>query len=646
MSSETRDTPCPAPSRFWEVAAGDAWQTGERLHVASCPHCRAAEHAIRFAFSRDVKDSEPSQLSGPVPSEVLLAREILRPAASSRCDAEGVEALAQSGTQSFASRVIFNEDRATQNSTLSVARTGVENSGADGFSGAGSHTVVHEADVARARSGFPAKLGDYELIGEIGHGGMGVVFKVRDVALGRLAALKVIINRFAGRDESSLDRFFRSARLWARLVHPSIVPIYHVGQFDGMPYVVSQLIEGQTLASVVNSGNRMAVRDAAKLVSVVADAAHFAHERGVIHRDIKPSNIIMGPDNAPILIDFGLACARGRDDEADVTFSGQVLGTPVYMSPEQASGRQSMIGPASDVYSLGATLYTLLVGRPPHLGESVGETMRLLLDVEPIPPRRLAPTVPRDLETICLKALSKNRNSRYATARALADDLRSFLDGRPIQARTPGPLERSVRWLGRHPAWACVISAAVAVTSLIVYQQAELERARTLLRSRNATTLVRNDEIRRDVRRVVNRVAEAEMRTAVEAGEAQLRDHPSRGDGAHKLAATYARLGDLLVNTDRFSEATWAYEKAVELLRRSLRVEVGNAPSQKDLADVLCNLAEASLVLGKMDHARELYREAVVLRRRLVADHPEVTAYRDQLAQTLNRSNHLPQGHR
>ncbi len=640
MTSETVETPCPAASRFWEVAGGDLWQTVEYLHVASCSRCQAAERAIRSAVGSAVKDSAPAHFVSVATTEPSVAIEVSSSTGSLGWEAEGLELFAKAETGSFAHSLIDVEDRAREGTASSVTGAGLENTVADSVTGVVPGAVVHEADLAQEWAGLSAKLGDYELIDRLGCGGMGIVYRVRDVALGRVVALK-IINRFGRADGLTLDRFFRSARLWARLVHPSIVPIFHVGQVDGMPYVVSQLIEGKPLSTIMNSRDRIGVRDAAQLIAEVADAAHFAHERGVIHRDIKPSNIVIGPDCRPVLIDFGLALSLEQDDEAALSISGEVVGTPSFMSPEQAFGWRDAMGPASDIYSLGATLYTLLVGQPPLRGESVIDTVRLLREVEPIPPRRLAPTVPCDLETICLKALAKDPNRRYSTARELADDLRSFLGGRPIRARTPSALERSARWLRRHPAWICMILVTVAFLSLVVYQQAELQVARRGLRSPYAMGLVPQAENGRDVRRVVNRVAEAELRKAVELGEARLRDQPEGRGGSQTLASTYRRLGDLFVNTDRCTEAKWAYERAVKLLRQNLRIEADNALSQKELADVLCNLGEAKCSLGQTHHARELYREAVVVRRRLVADHTDVSAYRDELAQTLDRLNQL-----
>ena len=218
--------------------------------------------------------------------------------------------------------------------------------------------TVPRGPAASGWTGLPKLLGDYEIIEEVGRGGMGVVFKVHDLALDRVAALK-IIQHFGATSGEAMDRFFSAARLWARLNHPSIVPIYNVGQVDGMPYVVSEFIEGVDLSALVAPSGGLPAPDAARIIAEVADALHFAHEHGVIHRDVKPSNIMVDPDGHAVLMDFGLARSLAGDDEASLTLEGQIIGTPAYMSPEQADGRLDTMGPASDIYSLGATLYTL-----------------------------------------------------------------------------------------------------------------------------------------------------------------------------------------------------------------------------------------------------------------------------------------------
>jgi hypothetical protein len=491
--------------------------------------------------------------------------------------------------------------------------------------------TVSQDHAARGRSGLPWRLGDYEVIEEVGQGGMGVVFRVHDVALDRVAALKIIRHLGASGGEA-MDRFFRAARLWARLKHPSIVPIYNVGQFDGVPYVVSEFIEGVDLSALVSPSGALPVRDAARITAEVADALSFAHASGVIHRDVKPSNIMIKLDGHAVLVDFGLARSIADDREASLSFVGTIVGTPCFMSPEQALGQIGEMGPATDIYSLGASLYTVLVGRPPLRGQNVIETLQQIPVLEPVPPSRLEPRVPRDLETICLKALAKCPANRYSSASAMADDLRRFLDGTPIQARAERAPARWVRWLRRRPARLGMILMAVASLLLVAYQQFELmESGRRL----------NNLEAGRELRRIINRASEVDLRRAVEFGEARVREQHESREARLTLASNYHRLGNVLANRDRLAEASSAYEKAITLLCQHLRDEAGNVASRIELAKILCSLGEAYWARGQEFYARVAYDQALAVNQRLVSDHPELSTCQDDLARTRNRLNRL-----
>lgn len=286
-------------------------------------------------------------------------------------------------------------------------------------------------------------IGDYELLEEIGRGGMGVVYKARQKKLNRFVALKMILGgQLAGPME--LQRFQAEAEAAAKLDHPGIVPIYEIGEQDGTHYIALAYIEGPTLADQLVEGP-LPAREAAEFLKQLAEAVQQAHIAGVIHRDLKPANILLDGEGRPKITDFGLA--RQMDSEHSLTATGQILGTPSYMPPEQALGETHQIGPHSDVYSLGAVLYYLLVGRPPFLAANPLDTLKQVIDQQPIPPRILNSDVPRELEAICMQCLEKSPERRYRSAGDLGNDLRRFLEGEPISVRSVNLLDRLARSL-------------------------------------------------------------------------------------------------------------------------------------------------------------------------------------------------------
>ncbi|HJT33229.1 MAG TPA: protein kinase [Pirellulales bacterium] len=301
----------------------------------------------------------------------------------------------------------------------------------------------------------PLRLGKFELLEELGSGSYGVVFRARDTELDRLVAIKLLrAGRLASRAE--LERFLREARSAAQLKHPGIVSLYEIGQTaEGSSYLIEEFVEGITLADRLEKG-RLLPRQAAELIALVADALDYAHRHGVIHRDIKPSNILLDGGGQPHLMDFGLA---KRDiDDTPVTPEGEVLGTPAYLSPEQAAGDSQGIDSRCDVYSLGVVLYEALTGERPFRGNRRMLLLQVLED-EPRPPRRLNDRIPRDLETICLRAMAKSPARRYQTAGELADDLRRYLRGDAILARPIGRAERLKHWCRRNPLAASLLVA-------------------------------------------------------------------------------------------------------------------------------------------------------------------------------------------
>ncbi|MCC6508312.1 MAG: serine/threonine protein kinase [Pirellulaceae bacterium] len=278
---------------------------------------------------------------------------------------------------------------------------------------------------------FPGQMGDYELEEQIGRGGMGVVFRARQISLGRLVAVKMI-QRERLTSEHERQRFLAEAQATARLDHPGIVPVYEVGDFDGHPFFSMQLITGKTLSERLSDGP-LPQREAARMLADVARAIDHAHQQGILHRDIKPSNIIIGADGRPLVMDFGLA--KFLDAANSLTHSGSILGTPSYMSPEQAGGRGASSGPAADIYSLGTVLYHMLTGRPPFIASSPIEMALKIIEHDPPLPRLLDPTIDRDLEMIVIRCLQKPPDLRYPSAGALADDLESFTRDEPVSAR-------------------------------------------------------------------------------------------------------------------------------------------------------------------------------------------------------------------
>lgn len=324
----------------------------------------------------------------------------------------------------------------------------------------------------RAERGTVRYFGDYELLEEIARGGMGVVYRARQVTLRRIVAVKMIL---AGElaNQTEVERFYTEARAAAHLHHPNIVAIHEVGQHQAQHYFSMDYVAGESLATRIARGP-LPAREAAALLRKVAQAVAFAHVEGVIHRDLKPANILLDAKGEPHVTDFGLAkrvqdpVGRISNPSPDLTQTGQVLGTPSYMPPEQAAGKTKDIGPRSDVYSLGAVLYCALTGRPPFQAASTLDTLLQVLDREPVPPRALDSAIPRDLETICLKCLAKEPDKRYPSAQELAADLDRFLAGQPVHARRIGPVARAWRWCRRKPALAAACALAIVALATTV----------------------------------------------------------------------------------------------------------------------------------------------------------------------------------
>jgi eukaryotic-like serine/threonine-protein kinase len=429
--------PCPSTDDLRRLLRGDLTDVEAaplERHLLNCPRCSEQAGAIE---AECVRGCPPATASlGP--------------------DAEAVvDLIARLGCLSVASCWKDSDHR--------------EHESASAVSAGGSGQTVVDGEPSGARGHVPAVPG-YEILGELGRGGMGVVYKARHLALDRIVALKMIR---AGEQATPeyLERFQAEAEAVARLQHPNIVHIHEIGAAGGQPFISLEYCAGGSLAAQLRE-RPLAAAEAARLLAQVAAAMHAAHQARVVHRDLKPENILLqtadGQAHAdglaapadldlttavPKVSDFGLV--KRLDLPEGQTQTGVILGTPSYMAPEQAAGGE--VGPVSDVYALGAVLYEMLTGRPPFRAASVLDTLEQVRSQEPVPPRRLQPKVPRDLETVCLKCLQKESARRYPTARELADDLHRFLAGEPIRARRVGIAERAARWVRRRPAAAALL---------------------------------------------------------------------------------------------------------------------------------------------------------------------------------------------
>jgi eukaryotic-like serine/threonine-protein kinase len=498
----------------------------------------------------------------------------------------------------------------------------------------GTDVAHHEAPANFAPPG-------YEILEELGRGGMGVVYKARQKSLNRLVALKVILGAgHAGADQ--LARFRAEATAAAQLQHPNIVQVFEVGEHDGQPFFSLELVDGGSLADRLR-GEPQPPRDAAELVRTLALAVHHAHERGVVHRDLKPANVLLsskfqvlgskskdtsdnssgspgsrnlepGTWNLELKVtDFGLA--KQRAAESHLTASGAILGTPSYMAPEQAAGDKA-VGPAADVYALGAILYECLTGRPPFRAAAVMDTVLQVLHDDPVPPSRLQPRLPRDLETICLKCLTKKPDARYTSAAALADDLGRFLSGDTILARPASPVTKLWRWAWRHPAVATVAFVLAVplpvVLAVMVFLWAEARSAKAEI--------------------------EKEKAAADQARDAAARER-DLAQGYLKNALTtmdwiMERIGDeRLARIPAAQEARAAIlTDAVTFYETLLRLDSNDPTVRAETAQTYARVSRVALMAGRTDQSAKAARDGVALFRGLADQFPDRPEYRNELA--------------
>ncbi len=318
--------------------------------------------------------------------------------------------------------------------------------------------TLGDGPAAAAKYRPAPKVPGFEVLGELGRGGMGVVYLARRTLLNRMCALKMILAGEHASPESAV-RFLAEAEAVARLSHPNVVRIHSIGEHEGYPYLELEYAEAGNLHQRLE-GKPWPARRAVALVEALSRGVAEAHRLGIVHRDLKPGNVLLTKDDRPMVTDFGLAKSVGVD--SGLTVAESIIGSPSYMAPEQAFGRAHEAGPRADVYSLGAILYELLTGRPPFVGATMYDTLDQVRTAEPVRPGRLAPNLPRDLETIVLECLHKDPPRRYATAADLADDLRRYLEGQPIRARRTGEFERMWKWSRRHPVLAASLVVSIA----------------------------------------------------------------------------------------------------------------------------------------------------------------------------------------
>jgi serine/threonine-protein kinase len=540
-------------------------------------------------------------------------------------------------------------------------------------------------------AGSPARLTaasvppGYEILEELGRGGMGVVYKARQVNLNRIVALKMILaGAHAGPQE--VARFRGEAEAVARLRHPNIVQIYEVGEVEGRPFFSLEFIEGGSLADQLD-GTPQPPRRSAQLIHALALAVETAHREGIVHRDLKPANILLQKseirnpksetksapvrssfgfrisdfeagvsDLEPKVTDFGLAKRLG--DASGPTQSGAILGTPSYMSPEQAGGKGKTVGAATDVYALGAILYELLTGRPPFKAATPLDTVLQVVTADPVPPSRLQPKLPRDLETICSKCLQKDARKRYGSAAALADDLQRFLTDEPIQARPIRWWERAAKWARRRPAAAALLAvialAVVTVFTILAVDQARLARSNAALAAQIEKVEQEQEKTTREHQR-----AQAHLHKALAAvdeitkvGTQALEDQPQFADLRRRLAETalalhreflqvesdepivrhvtaraYSQTGALNLLLANTAEAQGAYLESIRLLERLTAESPDELAYQYDLSSSHENLGHVFATEGDVGRAVAEYGKALELSDRLVQKDPANAAY-------------------
>lgn len=494
------------------------------------------------------------------------------------------------------------------------------------------------------RSFHKPQVPGFDILAEIGHGGMGVVFKARQASLDRIVALKMVLaGEFA--QPIALQRFLTEAKVIARIDHPGIIRVHEFGHHQGLPYFALDYLPGGSLADQLE-GRPQEPRQAAAMVAKLAQAMQAAHDQGIIHRDLKPANVLLTLTGEPKITDFGLA----KQHDSQLTATGVALGTPSYMSPEQAQGRRE-VGPLSDVYALGAILYEMLTGRPPFLGVTPLETMARVMKEEPVPPLHLQPGTPEDLNTICLKCLEKDPLRRYESAAALGADLQRFLKGEPILARSAGRVERGIKWMKRNPALTgllatgtlAIIALSIAVFWLVQAKGEETaarqEAEQKALQAKKAQQEAEENfhEARKTVDQLFVAVTETDMlqqeslqpvRKLLLGYALPFYEDSRSASGDNKEAITEAalalfRVARITEEIGSASDATARYQKAAALYAKVLTTQPNDSDSQTQLSEVWNHLGLLQNKMGQKQDAAHSFQQAMALREKLSITQPD-----------------------
>lgn len=487
----------------------------------------------------------------------------------------------------------------------------------------------------------------FQIVDVLGRGGMGIVYKAVQLSLKRLVALKMIRDGACARRELK-DRFRAEAEAVARFQHPNIVQVYEVGECSGSDYLVLEYVSGGSLKKRIE-GAPWEPRKAALLCEELARAIHYAHQRGIIHRDLKPDNVLIDGDGVVKVTDFGLA-KLVEEDEAGLTLTGAIIGTPSYMAPEQTRGaydhgKAFAISPATDVHAIGAMLYELMTGRPPFKGATPLSTLELVAKSEPVPPGMLERHTPKDLETICLRCLEKDPSRRYPSAQELADDLRRWLDGRPIVARPASILEKAWKWARRRPTIAASIGALSSLILLIffgtLYYNSRLRdsanaaskaaneagaKARQALEERDLAISILDQLIFQVPDRLGDSPQSRPLKRMI-LGEAlkgleKLATSQEFAPPDISRAAAHVRLGQIFGKIGRDQEAYHQFERARDLAENLEHTAARNFAIAEYRNQARIGLGELKIKQGKLDEAIEDFRQAVMLSEVILRDSP------------------------